>query len=143
MDKVTTNVGVEYATILLHNTVAFPVLDRPLKRLCAIWISVQVTYSVHHVLVSHRFNTYIYHSMLLIVHGGWSGWTDFSDCPKPCNGSQYFRTRLCNDPPPNHGGLPCDGGYLEYQPCNTHRCPGDCTAMSISHISLNSGNILL
>ncbi|XP_062517870.1 coadhesin-like [Corticium candelabrum] len=57
------------------------------------------------------------------VHGGWSGWTDFSDCPKPCNGSQYFRTRLCNDPPPNHGGLPCDGGYLEYQPCNTHRCP--------------------
>ena len=106
-------------------------------------LDVQVTYSVHHVLVSHRFNTYIYHSMLSIVHGGWSGCTDVSDCPKPCNGSQYFRTRLCNDPPPNHGGLPCDGDYLEYQPCNTHRCPGDCTVMSISHIRLNSGNILL
>ncbi|XP_062514680.1 A disintegrin and metalloproteinase with thrombospondin motifs adt-1-like isoform X2 [Corticium candelabrum] len=57
------------------------------------------------------------------VNGGWSSWTDFTDCPKSCGGSRYQRTRKCDKPPPNFDGLPCSGEYRESKPCNTQKCP--------------------
>ncbi|XP_062508274.1 SCO-spondin-like [Corticium candelabrum] len=57
------------------------------------------------------------------VNGGWSSWTDFTDCPKSCGGSRYLRTRKCDSPPPKHGGFPCSGDDRESKPCNTRQCP--------------------
>ena len=35
------------------------------------------------------------------------------------------RTRLCDNPEPSNGGLPCSGEPVEEQMCNTVECPSE------------------
>ncbi|XP_070582937.1 LOW QUALITY PROTEIN: SCO-spondin-like [Erythrolamprus reginae] len=55
-----------------------------------------------------------------IVHGGWTPWSPWSDCPVTCSGSVQIRTRACIDPPARNGGLPCLGPEIQSQNCS---CP--------------------
>ncbi|XP_013913580.1 PREDICTED: SCO-spondin-like [Thamnophis sirtalis] len=60
-----------------------------------------------------------------IVHGGWTPWSPWSDCPMTCGGSVQIRTRACINPPPRNQGLPCVGPDTQSQNCSTQPCPED------------------
>ncbi|XP_042853608.1 semaphorin-5A isoform X2 [Panthera tigris] len=57
------------------------------------------------------------------VNGAWSAWTSWSQCSRDCSRGIRNRKRVCNNPEPKYGGLPCLGPSLEYQECNILPCP--------------------
>ncbi|XP_022084521.1 sushi, von Willebrand factor type A, EGF and pentraxin domain-containing protein 1-like [Acanthaster planci] len=57
------------------------------------------------------------------VDGGWSEWTEWSDCSRSCEGGTQTRRRSCTNPRPAYGGSTCDGPTSETQQCNTGPCP--------------------
>ncbi|XP_013361362.1 PREDICTED: semaphorin-5A isoform X2 [Chinchilla lanigera] len=59
------------------------------------------------------------------VNGGWSAWTPWSKCSRDCGRGIRSRKRVCNNPEPKYGGVPCLGPSLEYQECNILPCPVD------------------
>ncbi|PVD39248.1 hypothetical protein C0Q70_01876 [Pomacea canaliculata] len=54
-------------------------------------------------------------------HGGWSLWTDWTDCSARCGTGRQSRLRLCDSPYPT-GGLNCDGHPLDFKVCTGTRC---------------------
>ncbi|KAJ8040586.1 Ectin [Holothuria leucospilota] len=59
--------------------------------------------------------------------GGWSEWSQWTDCSHSCEGGLEWRKRTCNNPPPNPPyGEDCRGFSNESRPCNSHICPGWC-----------------
>eukprot|EP00929_Paragymnodinium_shiwhaense_P022475 TRINITY_DN14355_c0_g1_i1.p1 TRINITY_DN14355_c0_g1~~TRINITY_DN14355_c0_g1_i1.p1 ORF type:complete len:1588 (-),score=276.87 TRINITY_DN14355_c0_g1_i1:155-4918(-) len=52
-------------------------------------------------------------------------WTEWSECPRTCGGSQHKRTRSVISQARN-GGKPCDGALAETAPCSTNSCPESC-----------------
>ena len=64
---------------------------------------------------------------LFIVNGGWSTWSGLSRCSRPCGGERQYRSRLCSNPFPRHGGRSCVGVRSFSYSCNTHCCPGALT----------------
>lgn len=59
------------------------------------------------------------------VNGGYSRWSEFSECTRSCDGGIQKRTRTCTNPPPMHGGNVCEGPAEETQNCGTDPCPVD------------------
>ena len=57
------------------------------------------------------------------INGGYSNWSNFTICTKSCNNGTRFRTRVCNDPVPQHGGRNCSGVDKETELCSQHPCP--------------------
>ncbi|KAM7538722.1 hypothetical protein Aperf_G00000055149 [Anoplocephala perfoliata] len=43
------------------------------------------------------------------IAGGWGEWGEFSPCDATCGRGNRRRIRLCNRPPPQGGGVPCQG----------------------------------
>ncbi|XP_041474682.1 coadhesin-like [Lytechinus variegatus] len=66
------------------------------------------------------------------VHGGWSQWTDSSECSSPCGYSTRNQTRSCTNPIPTNGGKECEG-----ESSKQVRCWGlpDCEGESPSLVS--------
>ena len=58
------------------------------------------------------------------VDGGWSEFSDWSECSATCGGGTQTRIRTCTNPAPALGGVDCQGESSETQNCNTHHCPG-------------------
>ncbi|XP_032825355.2 A disintegrin and metalloproteinase with thrombospondin motifs 3-like isoform X1 [Petromyzon marinus] len=56
--------------------------------------------------------------------GSWGSWSRFGACSRSCGVGVRFRTRLCDNPEPTHGGRDCAGKSYEYQLCNVEDCPG-------------------
>uniref|UniRef100_A0A8C4X5W9 Sema domain-containing protein n=1 Tax=Erpetoichthys calabaricus TaxID=27687 RepID=A0A8C4X5W9_ERPCA len=59
------------------------------------------------------------------INGAWSSWSAWSQCSRDCNRGIRSRKRVCNNPEPKYGGMPCLGPSLEYQECNITPCPVD------------------
>ncbi|XP_060137056.1 SCO-spondin-like [Zootoca vivipara] len=59
------------------------------------------------------------------VHGAWTPWSPWSDCPLTCGQGTQIRTRACVNPPPRNQGLPCAGPETQAQNCSIPPCPGD------------------
>ncbi|MEE6465587.1 hypothetical protein FKM82_006602, partial [Ascaphus truei] len=59
------------------------------------------------------------------VNGAWSAWTSWSQCSRDCSRGIRNRKRVCNNPEPKYGGVPCLGPSIEYQECNILPCPVD------------------
>lgn len=59
------------------------------------------------------------------IDGGYTAWTKFSECSKPCGNGTRFRFRNCTNPRPQHGGRNCSryGDDIEILFCNVHYCP--------------------
>lgn len=71
-----------------------------------------------------------------IVNGGWSSWSQFSECSVSCNGGTKVRSRVCNSPLPDPEGMPCNASdAIERVSCNTEKCP------SCSHFKRSFGNV--
>ncbi|XP_029016059.1 A disintegrin and metalloproteinase with thrombospondin motifs 13 isoform X5 [Betta splendens] len=58
----------------------------------------------------------------VVVHGAWSGWSDFSACSRTCGGGVAHRTRQCNNPRPAFGGSHCKGPDTEAHLCHQQPC---------------------
>ena len=64
-----------------------------------------------------------------LVHGQWSGWTEWGQCSKDCGFGNQTRHRFCNNPIPAAGGDNCtaDGSDdTESVMCYIEDCPGRC-----------------
>ncbi|XP_070183045.1 netrin receptor UNC5C-like isoform X2 [Littorina saxatilis] len=61
-------------------------------------------------------------SLLVYRDGGWSAWTDWSDCSATCGKGKKRRTRACDNPAPLNGGAPCIGESQAFVDC-TSLCP--------------------
>ena len=71
----------------------------------------------------------IYHSTLYgLVDGGFSAWDEWGTCTAECGGGDQTRSRRCDNPVPEFGGLECDGDFTECQRCNLDPCPSTCPA---------------
>ncbi|KAM8945924.1 A disintegrin and metalloproteinase with thrombospondin motifs 18 [Pelodytes ibericus] len=57
------------------------------------------------------------------VNGGWSDWTEWSECSRNCGGGIMYQERHCNNPKPQYGGKFCQGSSRIYQLCNIQTCP--------------------
>lgn len=60
---------------------------------------------------------------LSAVNGGWSPWSQWSECSSRCGKGQQKRTRVCNNPVPLNGGKFCPGLAVHKADC-TSICPG-------------------
>ncbi|XP_055671290.1 hemicentin-1 [Falco peregrinus] len=59
------------------------------------------------------------------VDGNWSEWGLWEECSKSCGRGNRTRTRMCSNPPAQHGGKPCDGSAVDSVMCNIRPCPVD------------------
>lgn len=61
---------------------------------------------------------------IVIVNGGWSNWSEFSECSVTCGDGVRLRSRICNNPLPDSDGLQCDPTKSsENMACNVKDCP--------------------
>ncbi|XP_061739556.1 hemicentin-1 [Nerophis ophidion] len=58
------------------------------------------------------------------VDGNWGSWQPWGECSASCGGGEKTRVRLCNVPPPSHGGRLCPGDTSQISRCNIEACPG-------------------
>ena len=65
---------------------------------------------------------FVYYN-LFTVHGGWTEWTDFSDCSQTCAEGSQTRTRTCTNPVPLFGGDDCVGTDTNTESCFKAFCP--------------------
>lgn len=65
-------------------------------------------------------------TLFFLVDGGYSPFTNWSDCTETCGGGEQIRTRTCTNPEPKLGGKDCSSFGLDYEKrkCNTQKCPG-------------------
>ncbi|XP_052808900.1 coadhesin-like [Mya arenaria] len=59
------------------------------------------------------------------VNGGWSPWSQFSQCSQSCGFGVRARSRHCDSPAPQGTGLFCIGESIQREACNTEVCPVD------------------
>ena len=52
-----------------------------------------------------------------IVDGAWSQWSSWSQCSKSCGEGTETRSRDCDNPRPQYGGLLCSGSKLNVRTC--------------------------
>lgn len=68
-------------------------------------------------LIFYVVNLFVNSSLLLLVDGDWTAWSQFSSCFYICGSSQSNRSRTCTNPSPQYGGKTCNGDASESQTC--------------------------
>ena len=68
-----------------------------------------------------------YVNVRVLVDGGYTEWSSWGRCSKPCGGGIRNKTRSCTNPTPQHGGRTCVdqglGSNIESETCYTNFCP--------------------
>ncbi|XP_060581084.1 scavenger receptor cysteine-rich type 1 protein M130-like [Ruditapes philippinarum] len=72
----------------------------------------------HAILVCRKFC-----GLCITVFGNWSPWGSWSSCSVTCGVSTTSRSRACDNPAPQYGGLPCAGPSSESRSCDLKACP--------------------
>ncbi|EDO42730.1 predicted protein, partial [Nematostella vectensis] len=55
--------------------------------------------------------------------GGFSAWSNWTECSRQCDVGTRERHRFCNNPYPAHGGNDCTGERFQEEDCQTQACP--------------------
>lgn len=78
--------------------------------------------------------------LFVSVDGGYSPWSEWSECSKSCGWGYQSRERECNTPEPSRGGRDCTvlGDSNELQPCMMVECPGRGLALLHDTSQVNS-----
>lgn len=63
---------------------------------------------------------------VVVVNGGYSPWSDWTQCTVTCGGGESLRSRQCTNPAPEFGGKDCSslGSSSETMKCKSDPCPG-------------------
>lgn len=72
----------------------------------------------------------------VLVNGGWSPWSTWSECSVRCGRGIYKRIRMCTNPSPLNGGNPCTGSSVQKSDCVVN-CPGKLTYSSLNFLNFN------
>ena len=56
------------------------------------------------------------------IDGHWSVWGSWGACSKTCDEGSRERSRVCDNPVPENGGLPCKGSAKGTDVCRKERC---------------------
>ncbi|XP_013387743.1 SCO-spondin [Lingula anatina] len=59
------------------------------------------------------------------INGNWGQWLSWGACSASCGPGQQFRSRLCDNPAPQNGGLSCPGPANEGRDCFIAPCITD------------------
>jgi len=65
-----------------------------------------------------------YLKTLFSVDGGWSIWSQWTNCSAECGNGTQTRMRTCTNPTPKFSGSPCQGQNEQSQLCKKKACPG-------------------
>ena len=87
-----------------------------------------LTYGCHiNIICCAISNRYTINSTLseifIVVDGAWGQWGAWGTCSLSCGSGLQSRSRVCDDPRPQNGGLDCSGDSSEFGSCNTQACP--------------------
>lgn len=63
----------------------------------------------------------------MLVHGGWSLWSDWGSCSVSCDVGMQRRDRSCNNPYPARNGYHCFGDSRDDRICMSVACAGKYT----------------
>ena len=72
----------------------------------------------------------MYHQYFIIVSsvvpGGYTMWSNWTECSSTCNEGVQYRERQCTNPTPQHGGKDCltIGPATDQRSCFIVKCPG-------------------
>ena len=59
------------------------------------------------------------------IHGVWGTWRKVGGCSVSCGKGLQRYERVCDSPPPQHGGRPCEGPSIDHDFCDPFvPCPG-------------------
>ena len=74
--------------------------------------------SLHHRSTFNCFSLFPF-----IVNGGFTPWSNWTECSASCGGGVSSRTRTCTNPIPMFGGVSCADKPVETKECNAQLCP--------------------
>lgn len=77
----------------------------------------KIVLNIFHINFFYVVNLFVNSSLLLLVDGDWTAWSQFSSCFYICGSSQSNRSRTCTNPSPQYGGKTCNGDASESQTC--------------------------
>ena len=86
-------------------------------------------------MASERFyNFIVFFFFLLVINGGYTHWSEWSECSASCGDGTRMRFRNCTNPKPMRGGSNCDdiGPAKEFEACDLPTCV-DCKYLSTCH----------
>ena len=81
---------------------------------------------------------------ILLVNGGWSSWTSWSECTASCGGGTKVRLRRCDDPKPMNNGTNCTelgGSSVETATCNVYPCNEGKYCLTVSSKNLATSKL--
>ena len=62
---------------------------------------------------------------MITVDGGWSSWTEWTQCSVSCGTGSTARVRTCTNPEPKFEGKHCPGDGDEEENCFPLPCPSE------------------